>query len=142
MALKILTANASRGCFTGQMDEQAFHLRIFDGLEPSHRENMSIPNRSAPVKPHPGIAHISRYLGSFLAQSTHGEHVCFIFEVLGPHMSALRSLSKPPGLSLSALKAIVKQSLLALNYLHASSGIIHCGKGILVGLLVDLKRHV
>ena len=133
----MLTANATRGCFIGQMDEQAFHLRIFDGEEPSHRQNASTASHSTPTKSHPGIAHISRFLGSFVAQIGHGDHICFIFEVLGPNTLALWTASDKPGLNLLVVKAIVKQSLLALDYLHASCGIIHCGKPVLISLSVD-----
>lgn len=140
MALKILTANATRGCFTGQMDEQSFHLRIFDGREPIHRQNASTASHSPPIKHHPGIAHISRFLGSFPARSTHGDHICFMFEVLGPNMADIRSAFDTPGPTLATVKAIVKQSLLALDYLHAKCGIIHCGRPLSITSPVDLNH--
>jgi len=134
VALKILTANASHGCFTGQMDEQSFHERIFTAMEPPHRRNASTASNSTPMKRHPGIAHISLFFGSLPVQSTHGDHVCFVFEVLGPNIANLRKAFGTPGLALPVVKAITKQSLLALDYLHDICGIIHCGKHVLIDL--------
>ena len=142
MALKILTMNATRGCFTGQMDEQSFHLRIFDGREPTHRQNTSTASHSSAVKHHPGITHITRFLGSFPARSTHGDHICFMFEVLGPSMADIRTGVENHGLNLSTVKAIVKQSLLALDYLHAKCRIIHCGRPLSMTFPVELTTHL
>ena len=142
VALKILTANATRGCFTGQMDEQSFHLRIFDGREPTHRQNASTASHSSAVKHHPGMAHITRFLGSFPARSTHGDHICFMFEVLGPSMADIRTGFENRGLTLSTVKAIVKQSLLALDYLHTKCGIIHCGRPLSMTFPVELTTHL
>jgi len=136
VALKILTANATHGCLTDQMDEQSFHERIFWDVEPSHRQNGSITSNSAPTKLHPGIAHVSRFLGSFLARSTHGDHICFVFEVLGPNMANLKRAFGTPGLTLPVVKAITRQSLLALDYIHDICGIIHCGMLVLISLQV------
>ena len=72
---------------------------------------------------HPGVAHVSRFLGSFLAQSTHGDHICFVFEVLGPSIANLRRAFGVPGLTLPVVKAIARQCLLALDYLHDICGI-------------------
>ena len=139
MALKILTANATRGCLTHQMDEQSFHERISSGVEPPHRQNAALASHSA-VTHHPGTAHVSRFLGSFLARSTHGDHICFVFEVLGPNIANLRRVFGAPGLALPVVKAIAKQSLLALDYLHGICGIIHCGKPLLISLQVSLTH--
>ena len=55
-------------------------------------------------------------------------------------MVDLQTAFKIPGLTLATVKVIVKQSLLALNCLHAICGIIHCGKSVLIILLVALKK--
>ena len=68
------------------MDEQSFHERISFGVEPPHRQSAALPSNSAMTR-HPGSAHVSRFLGSFLARSTHGEHICFVLEVLGPNIA-------------------------------------------------------
>jgi len=63
-----------------------------------------------------------------------------MFEVLGPNMADIRSAFDTPGPTLATVKAIVKQSLLALDYLHAKCGIIHCGRPLSITSPVDLNH--
>jgi serine/threonine-protein kinase SRPK3 len=62
-----------------------------------------------------------------------------MFEALGPSMADIRTGFENRGLTLSTVKAIVKQSLLALDYLHAKCGIIHCGRPLSMTFPVEQK---
>ncbi len=55
-------------------------------------------------------------------------------------MADIRTAFETPSLTLATVKAIVKQSLLALDYLHAKCGIIHCGRPLSITSPVDLKN--
>ena len=110
MALKILTVNSTIGHKIGAATELAFLERI----------SSADPN-------HPGRKRCSTVLDHFMVDEIHGKHLCLSFMPLGQSVSALRRARKPPVLPVNAVKAVVKQTLLALDYLHVRCQIVHTG---------------
>ncbi|KAH7921680.1 kinase-like protein [Leucogyrophana mollusca] len=109
VAVKVLTVNATAGV-------------LYDVL---HEENaLKVVKKANPN--HPGYKHCLHLYDSFIAKSYHGPHLCFVTDVLGWDMVALRDLqtngrSFPVGLT----KRAVKQTLLALDYLHRECNLVH-----------------
>ncbi|KAH7910212.1 kinase-like domain-containing protein [Hygrophoropsis aurantiaca] len=109
VAVKVLTVNATAGVLYDKLNEE-------NSLKAVKKAN---PN-------HPGYKHCLLLHDSFIAQSYHGPHLCFVTDVLGCNMVALRGLqangrSFPVGLA----KRIIKQTLLALDYLHRECNLVH-----------------
>ena len=110
VAVKILTVNGTAGILNGLVGE-------LDCLKTIKAAN---PN-------HPGFKHCPHLYDAFIAESRHGPHMCIVTNALGWNMTHLRSSSQgafPVALS----KRIIKQTLLALDYLHRECGLVHTGK--------------
>ena len=76
---------------------------------------------------HPGYKQCLHLREMFLATSEHGPHICFVTDALGTDLIALRR-SQPDGVfTVLVVKRIVKQLLLALDYLHRNCRLIHTG---------------
>lgn len=78
---------------------------------------------------HPGRQHVSEPLGSFIAESKQGSHQCLVYKPLAIDLQWL--LCHEPfrgGLPLQAVKRVIKQNLLALDYLHRECQIVHTGE--------------
>ncbi|KAF9471267.1 kinase-like protein [Pholiota conissans] len=73
----------------------------------------------------PGYAHCIRFHDSFVCQSRHGYHSTFLFDAMGSDMATLQA--KQPNRAFSSLvtKRIVKQVLLALDYIHRECDRVH-----------------
>ncbi|KAH7905119.1 kinase-like domain-containing protein [Hygrophoropsis aurantiaca] len=109
VAVKVLTVNATAGVIYDKLYEHKA-LKIIKKANPNH----------------PGYKHCLHLRDSFIAKSCHGPHLCFVTDVLGWDMVALRGLQAngrafPVGLA----KRIVKQTLLALDYLHRECNLVH-----------------
>ncbi|KAG1782670.1 kinase-like domain-containing protein [Suillus placidus] len=74
---------------------------------------------------HPGFPHCLTMHDSFMAHTSAGRHLCFVTDVLGPNMRTLRSAQPNYRFSVSIAKRIIKQILLAINYLHVECQYIH-----------------
>jgi serine/threonine-protein kinase SRPK3 len=67
----------------------------------------------------PGNAkHCCRLLDSFDHLGPHGRHVCMVFEVLGDNLLALIKLFDYKGVPLPVVRALTRQMLVGLDYLH------------------------
>lgn len=64
--------------------------------------------------------HCCRLLDSFDHAGPHGLHVCMVFEVLGDNLLALIKAFDYKGVPLPVVRAVTKQMLVALDYLHRS----------------------
>lgn len=77
---------------------------------------------------HPGYQHCLTLLDSFVCNSYHGPHLSLVFDVLGSDMLSLQRTQPGCAFSLHVTKRIIKQVLLALDYLHHDCGLVHRGE--------------
>ncbi len=108
MALKILTAD-SYGT-----EHDTFELAILRHIRTKGN-------------PDPGTSHILGLLDEFEHRGPNGNHVCIVSRAMGPDMAKYRRLFPKARIPLAAMKAVAKQLLLALDFLHSTCGIIHTG---------------
>jgi len=109
VAIKILTSQAAAHIVMGDSPECDVYRKI----------ETTNPNSS-------GFSHCLTLKHRFPAKSPAGDHICFITEPLSLSLGRLR----PPGqnrFSLPTAKLIIKQVLLALDYVHRECGYIHTG---------------
>lgn len=106
------------------------------------------------TKFHDGAAHVISMLDWFVIRGPIGDHLCLVFEALGPSISAILDLSpknlKPTargftgtGLPLPMATRILRQILLGISYLHSKDvihGDIHCGNLLLVPPKLNLAN--
>ena len=78
-----------------------------------------------PPPPHPGSSKVVRLVDSFEHKGPNGTHVCMCFEVLGDNLLALIKRYDYRGIPLRAVKAICRDVLMGLDYLHSRKKIIH-----------------
>lgn len=96
---------------------------------------------------HPGCSHTITLFDHFSLQFMHGEHMGLAFkDVLGQSVCDLRRRTPTCTLSLEIVRRVLKQVLLALDYVHDCCKIIHTGMYLLISmdlsiteLLPDLK---
>lgn len=67
----------------------------------------------------------ARLLDSFDHVGPHGRHVCMLFEVLGDNLLTLIRMYDHRGVPLRVARALARQCLVALDFLHTGPGIIH-----------------
>ncbi len=77
---------------------------------------------------HPGYTHclVMSPGSSFSETSVHGKHQCYVSTSCGTTVGQILDTTGRP-FSLSATKRIVKQALLALDFVHTKAKIVHCG---------------
>ena len=113
VAIKILTAYATQ--LQGEIYQE---LKVLQDIR----------SKSA----HPGSSHLPILFDSFRLVSHHGEHVCFVTDVLGNTLLSVRDILRPfragGGFPMHLVKKITSQCLTALEFLHDQCGIIHSGK--------------
>lgn len=73
----------------------------------------------------PGWHHVVQMYDDFKHCGPHGTHMCMVFEVLGCNLLKPIIQSSYKGLPMHAVKWIIRQVLLGLDYLHTDCGIIH-----------------
>ena len=74
---------------------------------------------------HSGRSHIVSFLDSFTHAGPEDTHVCIVFEPLGENLLALIERNKKKGVAAPLVKAIAKQVLLGLEYLHDECDLVH-----------------
>jgi len=81
---------------------------------------------------HPGRRHVVTMHDYFQHHGPNGAHDCFVFEVLGQTVEALRLQQDRQHdarrLPIPIVKQISRQLLLGLEYLHSICGVVHTGK--------------
>lgn len=108
--MKILTSQATAHIVAGNSPE----YDVFRKVESTNMDSV-------------GLSHCLTLRHCFTAKSSAGGHICFVTDALSSSLSNLR----PPGqnrFTLPLAKRIIKQVLLALDYLHRECGYIHTGK--------------
>ncbi|KAG5648224.1 hypothetical protein DXG03_006181 [Asterophora parasitica] len=90
------------------------------------RDEIKLFSRVASFSPtHPGRSHIVSFLDSFVNQGPEASHVCIVFEPLGENLLALIERNKKKGVPRALVKAIARQILLGLQYLHDECDLVH-----------------
>lgn len=74
---------------------------------------------------HPGRSHVVSFLDSFNHCGPEDIHVCIVFEPLGENLLSLIERHKKKGVAAPLVKAIAKQVLLGLEYLHDECDLVH-----------------
>lgn len=74
---------------------------------------------------HPGRNYIVSFLDSFPHTGPEESHICIVFEPLGENMLGLIERNKAKGVPRRFVKAIAKQVLLGLQYLHEECELVH-----------------
>ena len=76
--------------------------------------------------PHAGPSYVVRLLDHFeVSHRGSGTHICMVLEVLGDNLLRPILQSNYSGMSIPAVRHIVRQVLLGLSHLHSICGIIH-----------------
>ena len=107
--MKFLTMNATARIVLNNAPEYDVHKKVAS----------TNPNS-------PGFGHCLTVRDCFTIKGTTGSHICFVMDVLSSSLERLR----PPGQNrfpVPVAKRIIKQVLLALDYLHRECGYIHTG---------------
>ncbi|CAG9329969.1 unnamed protein product [Blepharisma stoltei] len=68
---------------------------------------------------------VVQLLNSFMHAGPNGKHICMVFEILGVNLLEIIKVYNYKGIPIPICRAISKQVLIALDYLHRICGIIH-----------------
>jgi serine/threonine protein kinase len=88
----------------------------------------------------PGFGHSLTLRHCFISDSAAGGHICFVTDVLSSSLASLRPRGQNR-FTVAAAKRIIKQVLLALDYLHRECGYIHTGESASVPVLLRANDH-
>ena len=77
---------------------------------------------------HPGYDRCVLLRDNFIENSVHGSHLCLVTEPLGSDLMELRRNQPRKIFTIPTTKKIIKQTLLALDYLHRDCKTVHAGK--------------
>ncbi|KAF9780781.1 kinase-like domain-containing protein [Thelephora terrestris] len=108
VAIKVLSAFASREIKEGRLAELEL-LRKVTNASPNHR----------------GAGHVIRLLHEFTFESSAGQHVCLVTDVLSYSASGLQSQLQDPRLPLAFILRLTKHVLKGLEYLHDECKVVH-----------------
>jgi serine/threonine protein kinase len=114
VALKILTSQATARVVAGSSPEYDVYKKIMS----TNPDN-------------PGFNHCLTIRRCFITKSAAGGHICFVLDPLSSSLAELRPLGQNR-FTVPTAKRIIKQVLLALDYLHRECGYIHTGGFILL----------
>ncbi len=89
---------------------------------------------------HPGYQFCADLKIAFTVQSPHGTHLCLVMKPFGSTVDGLQLAQPGLTLPLPVVKSIVKQTLVALDFLHHELGIVHGGVYLLS--VVCKSRHL
>lgn len=70
---------------------------------------------------------MSHLLQEFTHMGPNGDHVCLAFDVLGHHLGFQAAKYEDGRLPIKAVKVIIRQLLLGLDFLHRECSVIHTG---------------
>lgn len=89
---------------------------------------------------HPGYQFCADLKIAFTVESPHGTHLCLVMKPFGSTVDELQLAQPGLTLPLPVVKSIVKQTLVALDFLHHELGIVHGGVYLLS--VVCKSRHL
>lgn len=107
VALKICTSKGPRG---GTLE-----LGILDGVKTQ-------------LVSHPGSNRVLQLLHSFKHKGLNGNHLCLVFDLMGPDLEDYRNLFPGRRLPASLVKRLIRQLLYGLSALHNACNVIHAGQ--------------
>ncbi|KAG6222093.1 hypothetical protein E4U26_005523 [Claviceps purpurea] len=110
VALKVLRAD----CYG--RPHHAFEREVLEKIREVSRESS-----------HEGPNYLSPLLDQFTHKGPNGDHVCLTFDVLGHDLYIEAATYKGGRLPVKAVKEIVRQLLMGLDFLHRKCGVIHTG---------------
>ncbi|KAG6119017.1 hypothetical protein E4U14_005989 [Claviceps sp. LM454 group G7] len=108
VALKVLRAD----CYG--RPHHAFEREVLEKIRELSRESS-----------HEGPNYLSPLLDQFTHKGPNGDHVCLTFDVLGHDLYIEAAMYKGRRLPVKAVKEIVRQLLMGLDFLHRKCGAIH-----------------
>ena len=114
--MKFLTVNETFRAF--QM--LAFELRAYTRIAQDDKQ-------TAKADRHPGRKFIAPAFDIFRTSSIHGPHLCFVTEPCGLNIEELQLEQPNRQFCLSVVKRIIKQTLLAVDYMHSRLNMVHAG---------------
>jgi serine/threonine-protein kinase SRPK3 len=121
-----LSANGSRNCYV------ALKVMTADALYgEKHIDELRILQTTNSTNVHdPGHSRIVQLRQNFEHLGPNGAHLCLVLELLGPSMSDVQRFfrQKQKAIPSVIVKRVLRQTLLGLDYLHHSCGIVHTGK--------------
>ena len=94
----------------------------------AERETAAYKHIATCERSHPGSSLVRRLLDSFDLTASGGLYPCLIHEPLGMNIATFRDLMPNHRLSEDFTKAILKQLLRALDFLHSEAKMVHTGK--------------
>lgn len=101
-------------------------LKIFALDEPQAQlELATLEHLGSWQSKHPGQKCLRNMLGCFKLQGRYGEHICIIFEPLGPSIDEVRVRYESGRLPIPLIKAVLSPVLSALDYLHTRPKVVH-----------------
>jgi serine/threonine-protein kinase SRPK3 len=111
VAIKVLTVIQSF-CISDGIIFEFDSIQLVTAKNPAHR----------------GYKHCVTARETFTATSKHGDHLCLVTDPLGSTLASLQ-ISQPKGVfTVPVVKRIIKQCLLALDYLHTECRLVHTGQ--------------
>ncbi|KAH7329962.1 SR protein kinase, partial [Rhexocercosporidium sp. MPI-PUGE-AT-0058] len=90
----------------------------------------------------PEAGQVTRLLNVFKHSGPNGEHVCFVFDVLGHHIGYEARLYGQRRIPAKVMREVIRQILLGLDFLHRQCGIIQIDlkpSNILIGLEIHTR---
>lgn len=115
VALKVLNVEATAGVLYEQLHEVKSLLLITD-TDPAH----------------PGRRHCLQLRNAWATFSHWGPHICIVTNVLGTDIMRLRAMQPDRAFTVATTKRIIKQTLIALDYIHTKCGLVHTGENLLI----------
>jgi serine/threonine-protein kinase SRPK3 len=123
VAIKVLTVNATAGITRGLLYE-------IDAIK-----------RVTTANPlHPGYNHCLKLCDWFVTESIHGPNFCLVTAALADNTATLQATLPHTVFPLPVVKRIIKQILLALDYLHRECGFIHAGDPSIIALYMRISN--
>ncbi|KAH0476850.1 MAG: hypothetical protein KVP17_003050 [Porospora cf. gigantea B] len=77
------------------------------------------PDLASPTRP------VVEFIDSFSHNGLNGQHICMVFEVMGPNLLTLMKEYKFQGIEMGIVRKISAHTLAGLDYLHRVCGVIH-----------------
>lgn len=102
-------------------------LKVYIHNSTSKREGEILKHLAAVKSAHPGSSKFRTMLDAFEINGPAGEHPCLVHEPLITSLLHLQAIFAGCRLPESALKPLLRELLITLDYLHSEADVIHTG---------------